>query len=518
MQAGSDTATGEVLEFSVDDKKFGDFFFAARMGDVDTVKALIADGVPVGFADPSGWTALRYAACEGHEEVVDALLEVGAAEDELEKAPPGAEEEGKGGGSSLHWAAYKGHVRLVWRLLTCKPSLNPKALDAECNTPLHLAAASGHTLILQTLLSQGVDVSLKNSYGNTASALSTSADCHALLKEAAKAALDGRPYLCSCSGEFCSEADSAAEEVIDKVSGNVVRPVRYSSQCLGEIRASEDAVSGAMKVGDVEALATAIARAEKIGASLPLIDEAVAALERLRAQIALTEAVGSLEAARPTKDKALLRPLAAPLKMAKERVVPGDPLEGLIADAERLVSTVEAEVGVFDVLAMCVPFKMISEEEIEEPPSADSDFARKAESGLAKLAGAIFHATDVDAMASVLEEAQACLDHLTEESNLRKALLPPKEGVSEDGTPCQTQYNGSKTYSALEDLQFRNDFLDASIDKCVAFETPAGIVAHAQKVQKDLKAALKVAQAEEEERLAKEAAAAAKAAKKKKNK
>merc|ERR1719387_2262211 len=111
-------------------------------------------------------------------------------------------------------------------------------------------------------------------------------------------------------------------------------------------------------------------------------------------------------------------------------------------------------------------------------------------------------------MIEVIELGEGELAHLTAESELRKALLTPKESVAEDGTPCKTQHNGSKTYSELEDLQFRNDFLDASLEKCIAAETAAGIVAHGQKVQKDLKAALKQAQVEDEERKAKEAAAA----------
>ena len=110
--------------------------------------------------------------------------------------------------------------------------------------------------------------------------------------------------------------------------------------------------------------------------------------------------------------------------------------------------------------------------------------------------------------------AAAQLGLLTAESELRKALLVPKEGTAEDGTPFQIQHNGQKTYSALEDLQFRNDFLDASLEKCVTAGTAPGIVAHAQGAQKNLKAALKTAQVEDEERKAKEAAAAAKAAKK----
>jgi len=497
---------------TLDEKRGADMIFATRQGDVATVKALLAEGVPAGFIEASGWTALRWAAAEGKEDVLALLLEHGAMEDELSGGP--STEEGNGGGTSLHWAAFRGHVGCVWRLLTCKPAPDAKALDPEYNTPLHLAAASGYLLVIQTLLSYGVEVSLTNAYGNSAYMVSTSPECKALLKEAASAALQGRPYLCSCSGEFCSEADSSADEVIDKVSRSIPRPVRYTTHWANQIRAAEDDLTAAMKAGDVPSLDLAIKAADKIGASLPLIKDAITGIERLRAQIALNEVLTELQAARPLTDRAPLRPLAAPLKQAREKGV----ADGIISDAEMLAKTVEAEVSLAEVLVTCEPYKMRSEEEIEEPPSAESDFAKRAENMIAKLAGAIHHANEVDAMSEVIEKAEIELAHLTAESELRKALLPPKEGVAEDGTPCQTQHNGSKTYSALEDLQFRNDFLDASLEKCITSESAPGIIAWGQKIQKDLKAALKQAQIEDEERKAKEAAAAAKAAKKGKKK
>jgi len=498
----------------LDAKRGADMIYAARQGDEKEVQRLLNEGVPVSFRGNGGWTALRWAAAEGHEGVLSLLLEQGAMEDEVE-----ASADDLGGGSSLHWAAYKGHVRSVWRLLTCKPPLSPKALDSEHNTPLHLASASGHLLILKTLLSQGVDVSLTNAYGNTASSVSTSPDCQSLLKQAAAAALDGRPYLCSCSGEFCSEANSSAASVIDAVSHDIVRPVRYSEGSHAEIRASEDGLQAAMP-GDssnaelVEPLDAAITRAQKIGASLPIINEGVAGLERLRAQIALSTAVNEIQGARPLQDRALLRPLAAPLKQAAATGVS----RSVIADAENLQQTVEAEISLFDMIAASKPHKMTAEAEVEEPPSAESDFAKRAEAAITKLAGAIHNAQNVDAMLEVMELGETELSHLSAESELRKALLAPKEGQAEDGTPCWTQHNGSKTYSALEDLQFRNDFLDAALEKCIAAETAPGIIAHAQKVQKELKVRLKEAQIEDEERKAKEAAAAAKAAKKGKKK
>ena len=327
-----------------------------------------------------------------------------------------ADDGATGGGSSLHWAAYKGHVRLVWRLLTCKPKLPPRALDAELNTPLHLAAAGGHMLVLKTLLSEGVDVSLKNAYGNTALQLSTSHAIQALLKEAYVAALDGRPYLCSCSGEFCSEAKSTADAVIDRVSSPNLRPVRYSSECATQIRQAEDALTHATRGGDVPKLQEAIEMAEKIGASLPMITEATDALARLQAQIALADASAELQSHRPLKDRALLKPMGAPLRASRETGVAAH----IIADADALCQTVEAEIALFDVVAQVEPMKM---PDVEEPPSAESDMAKRCEAGIAKLAAAIAHAQAVEAMVEVIEQGEVELAHLTAESELRKALL-----------------------------------------------------------------------------------------------
>jgi hypothetical protein len=211
----------------------------------------------------------------------------------------------------------------------------------------------------------------------------------------------------------------------------------------------------------------------------------------------------------------MLRPIFAPLKLAREKGVAA----AITADADSLCQTVDAEVALADVVSQCEQFKMVEPtDESGEPPAGDSDFAKRAEAGIAKLAGAIATAQQVEAMQEVIELGEHHLMDLTAESELRKALLEPKEGLAEDGTTVWTQYNGTKSYSALEDLQFRNDFLDISIEKCIAADTVEPIVAHAQKVQKELKAALKTAQLEDEERKAKEAAAAAKAAKKGKKK
>jgi len=501
-----------------------DLVYAARTGDVEEVKRLLDEGVPVGYHDgPSGWTPLKWAASEGHEEVLTLLLDSDAAVAEAEASQLAALAAEEGGpassGSPLHWAAYKGHVRLVWRLLTAKPKLSAKELDGELNTPLHCAAAGAHLKVLETMLGQGVDVTTRNAYGNLPVQLCTDKACQELLKEAAVSAKDGKYFLCACSRTFCSEVKSVADIVVDRVSAPNRRPVRYSTECAGDIRKAEDALTLAVKAADVPKLEEAIEAANAIGASLPLIVDATAALERLKAQIALAESVNALQEARPLQDRVLLRPMAGPIAKAKETGVAA----GYISDAEALCQTAESEVVLWDLMGLCGPLKMMDAEDLEEggctePPAADSDVAKKAEGMIAKLAAAIGTAQSVEAMQETIEAAELELAYLTGEHEMRKALLLPKDGVTEEGAPTWTQHNGQMSYSVLEDLSFRDAFLDSSIEKCTAAGTAPGILAHGAKYQKDLKALLKQAQIEEDERIAKEEAAAAKAAKKKKGK
>lgn len=51
---------------------------AARGGDADKLRALIASGADVSFFDADGLTPLMHAAKHGHVEIVKSLLETGA--------------------------------------------------------------------------------------------------------------------------------------------------------------------------------------------------------------------------------------------------------------------------------------------------------------------------------------------------------------------------------------------------------------------------------------------------------
>ena len=148
---------------------------------------------------------------------------------------------------------------------------------------LHLASTGNHLLIVQTLLSQGLDTASRNVYGNAPLQLTTDPACQKLLRQAAVNAVQGRNYLCSCSGDFFSAADSVAANVTDRVSRPTVRPARYSHACWAAIKASEEALEAAIKAVDTEALEAAITQAEAAGAAVALLDNGIQALSRLRA-------------------------------------------------------------------------------------------------------------------------------------------------------------------------------------------------------------------------------------------
>lgn len=496
-------AEEEEEEMDLGQKKGQDLIYAAKEGLGSEVQELIGQGVPVGFRDNSGWTALCWASSEGHVDVVTLLLDNGASEEEIELMVPGRS-------SPLHWAAYKGHVRVIWTLLT-NSKLSPAALDSEGNTPLHLAAAGGHMLCVKAMLAEGVDVHLANDYGNTALQLSTSREVQELLRAAA--AVDGAAFLCACSGAFVTAGESVAQRVIDRVSAPTLRPVRYTTECAAKIRDAEDNLVARIKANsDPVALKAAIDAAEATGASAPLLDEGIDALGRLTAQISLQTVINDIESRRPLPDRALLRPLIAPLKEARENGVEAAAIQA----ADRLYQTVDAEAALVAFVAQCESLTMV-DEPTPEPPLADSEFAKRAEAGMAKLYGMIGVAQGVEAMEEVIHVAEQLHRRLSAESDLRKALLEPvPQPPLDSGVLTWLHYNGTVTTSKLEALQLNNDQLDAALDRCAAEGVLGTIVAAVGSHQKLLKADLKQAVAEDEERKAKEAAAAAKAAKKKK--
>ena len=111
-----------------------------------------------------GWNAVLWAACNGNDKLIRILhingatgfympdsgisYEDGAKNEEIEYdpfvKPKDPRKEGKY--TPLHWASYKGHLRMVWILL--KIGMSPLDIDMYGNSSVHQAAASGTLNVL----------------------------------------------------------------------------------------------------------------------------------------------------------------------------------------------------------------------------------------------------------------------------------------------------------------------------------------------------------------------------------
>nr|6MWQ_A Chain A, DARPin, Muscle-type aldolase chimeric fusion [synthetic construct]6MWQ_B Chain B, DARPin, Muscle-type aldolase chimeric fusion [synthetic construct]6MWQ_C Chain C, DARPin, Muscle-type aldolase chimeric fusion [synthetic construct]6MWQ_D Chain D, DARPin, Muscle-type aldolase chimeric fusion [synthetic construct] len=129
---------------------------AARAGQDDEVRILMANGADVNALDRFGLTPLHLAAQRGHLEIVEVLLKCGADVNAADLW----------GQTPLHLAATAGHLEIVEVLLKYGADVN--ALDLIGKTPLHLTAIDGHLEIVEVLLKHGADVNAQDKFGKTA--------------------------------------------------------------------------------------------------------------------------------------------------------------------------------------------------------------------------------------------------------------------------------------------------------------------------------------------------------------
>jgi len=121
-------------------------FYAVAAGDLAEVKRLVVDcGVdPNVREDDYGATPLHAAAEYGYSEIVEVLLEHGAAPNIREKY----------GDTPLHYAAMFGNSKVVEVLL--EHGADPNIRDKQGATPLHYAAAFDYPKIVEVLHKKGL--------------------------------------------------------------------------------------------------------------------------------------------------------------------------------------------------------------------------------------------------------------------------------------------------------------------------------------------------------------------------
>ena len=129
---------------------------AAYLGLEKPLASLLEDGYDLDTRDTYGWTPLSWAVQQGHQAVVQLLLEQGPA---LELR------DDYRGQTPLLLAAKHGHEAVVHQLL--EQGAEVRSNDMDCRTPLSLAAHEGHKAVVGLLLKRDAKLNSKDSLGDT---------------------------------------------------------------------------------------------------------------------------------------------------------------------------------------------------------------------------------------------------------------------------------------------------------------------------------------------------------------
>ena len=114
---------------------------AAKKGDYDRVRAAMRSCKTLNCRDQNGYTALHWAAAEGHLKVLTALLQ---------SQRVNVHAKTKSGASALHWAAGQGSAEAVKQLLVYKA--DPRQEDEQGETALFWGCTNAHPQVVNLLL------------------------------------------------------------------------------------------------------------------------------------------------------------------------------------------------------------------------------------------------------------------------------------------------------------------------------------------------------------------------------
>jgi ankyrin repeat protein len=139
---------------SVDAKGQPALHIAARENNLEVVQALVAGGADIDRLNPSKETPIMLASLAGATKIVDFLL----SKDAQINQP---------GWTALLYAATNGHGDIVKLLLDNSAYIDSAAPNGT--TPLMMAVRGGYVDTVRLLLDEGADPTLKNENGDTAS-------------------------------------------------------------------------------------------------------------------------------------------------------------------------------------------------------------------------------------------------------------------------------------------------------------------------------------------------------------
>ena len=146
--------------------------FASCKGHIEIVHLLLQNGSEPNMAGFNGVTALMGASQEGHTEIVHLLLEAGAKPNVFLRGGQTADhaivnkQTNRQGRTALFFASLEGHIEIVHLLL--QKGSEPNVAGFKGETALMAASQKGHTEIVHLLLETGADPNVFYSNGQTA--------------------------------------------------------------------------------------------------------------------------------------------------------------------------------------------------------------------------------------------------------------------------------------------------------------------------------------------------------------
>lgn len=271
---------------------------ACMKNDTEAAKRLIEQGADPCYEDQRQWSPLIWAASHGNEDLTRLLIKHNAADvykyDETSKA--------KKKHSPLHWAAFKGHLKVLWLLMAPPQNLSHHERDAIGNTPLHQAAAGGNLECAKCIMAQGCDVFAKNDRGHTPYVLCTVPEvqqllqkamstvaCHASGKQFSSTVLR---YLCSWSlNVFCDKEIAQTLVYEHPDSTEKEKPVTWCTEVRMQISDLEHQLNHAMHLNQLEVVDAALTAAGDKPVDCKLVHQCSQVKAKLESEIQLSKAM-----------------------------------------------------------------------------------------------------------------------------------------------------------------------------------------------------------------------------------
>ena len=127
----------KVNERSMDGKRTA-LLMAAYNGHGNVITLLLKNGASYRDKNDRGDSILSIASYQGHDSIIDLLLEAGSFVDDQTH---------DNGFASIHFAAFKGHLPTIKKLLTWDADVD--IMNFNDRTPLMLAAIEGHNAVVK---------------------------------------------------------------------------------------------------------------------------------------------------------------------------------------------------------------------------------------------------------------------------------------------------------------------------------------------------------------------------------